>query len=440
VKPKPQAGSPLGTPGPKTATSTPKTAAPPAGAKPAPAKTEEPEKVDAETKSGPEAKQASAEKTPADSPKEDADDKPKPAKAIATSVRLKKPSELRKAKEATAAGSVPTIGAPAQPKPKDAESTAEKPADKPAKETPKAGPGTIRLQKAKAPGGTTKIAADEPKKDSAAPAASGPGTIRLQKAKPPGATIKISEAEAKAALGDKGPATIQIKKPTSSATTKLDAAADGSPAGTIKLKEAQAPGGTSKISVDDTEPSGGPGPATIRLKKPDGIKASPTAGASAGATSKISMDEISEARAEVEEDAAKAPRTIKVRKGGEADADEAAGAPKTLKIQRGGKPSAEPSGGGGLSVKRDGGDVSDRAARLAEQEQELLSGRKASQPGGPERAGWVCAICGIAIVVIGVVMWMFMSQLMPTDPNFKWPGKILPIDSRFYQDEPKWLG
>ena len=241
---------------------------------------------------------------------------------------------------------------------------------------------------------------------------------------------------------------------------------------------ASAPGGVKPVpaAVDPAPPPGNGeakpdmGPATIRLKRPDGQKAG-TASHFGGETSRISLGSPAVAHEEVQS----APRTVKIKRpAGAGDAVEEAtplSGRKTMKIARpGGKPveKSEPEGQAPedatltqkrtLSIKRqEQVPVTDHMSKMMQDEALLKGkakkrwGRSASasastsvpvEEGGkpPERLAWAwCVVSLVPAIVIGLVMWVFWVQLRPTvERKHNWPGRILNSSDSFYRSEPEW--
>lgn len=204
------------------------------------------------------------------------------------------------------------------------------------------------------------------------------------------------------------------------------------------------------------------GPATIRLKKPEGLKQSASS-RFGGETARILPDTSTEApgaqAADPEEQGS--PRTVRIKRpdGSEAPAVDAASAAtgrKTMKVSRPGQApvqsAQEPRAVEDapltqrrtLSIKRQEDKVSDRSAKMAQQEAALQGDgrKKALEPGQKplERFAWAwCIVSTAAVIVIACVIWVFVVQLRPTvEMKIDRPGKILSASDSFYRNEPEW--
>jgi hypothetical protein len=230
--------------------------------------------------------------------------------------------------------------------------------------------------------------------------------------------------------------------------------AKGAPA----VKVAATPDRTDRIAVDETTKAGKPetaaaatGPATIRLKRPS----TSAALQEAEKTSRLDVGEI-------ETGAAARPagqRTIAIKRKGAAPAgpEAAAGArppaAKTIKVKR---PSAAPAAAAEaapatapalpskrrtIGLKRHEKMVSDRSARLAEQEQALKEARAPREVRMGAGIGWAWSLTAAAtFVILMMTMYVFRVELGPQEENLsKCPGRILPHDHDFYKhNEREW--
>jgi hypothetical protein len=87
--------------------------------------------------------------------------------------------------------------------------------------------------------------------------------------------------------------------------------------------------------------------------------------------------------------------------------------------------------------------ASERSVKMAEDEAALKGRGGRRRPAGergPERAVWAwCLVSLAAMVIIGLVIWVFCVQLLPKDERFSWPGRILSFNDPFFKDERGWL-
>ena len=76
---------------------------------------------------------------------------------------------------------------------------------------------------------------------------------------------------------------------------------------------------------------------------------------------------------------------------------------------------------------------------MADEEQQLkgLSGDIVGDI-KPERATAIGIVAMVTAVVIGVILWVFLVQLLP-DKELEWPGKNPELKATFYKNEPKWI-
>lgn len=226
-----------------------------------------------------------------------------------------------------------------------------------------------------------------------------------------------------------------------------------------------AAGGVNHVSSghDEGAAKPGTGPATIRLKRPDGIRQG-SASHAGGETARISLESPvigSDGQAQgVAPLSAAGPRTVRIRRPEEAGTSGGPTSPvtgrKTLKIAR--SPQAadgavqEAEAGDDqpvtqrrtLSIKRQAEEpASDRSVRMAQDEAAL--GRQPGVPllagkDKPERAIWAwCLLNCATMIVIGLVIWVFLVQLLPKNERLNWPGRILGCNDAFFKDERGWL-
>ncbi len=288
------------------------------------------------------------------------------------------------------------------------------------------GAGTIRLTKKPGEGAAPAVVA---KKPLGVPAAIKPA------AAPVSAPAAAPKAVAPAAKSDTSRVRLEAAVPAGMTTSPGDVQ-------TMRMKK-------SSLGAETAEGDEQGGPKTIRLKKPDGNLG---AIGKKGETVRITLDDDMAATAPTASSTAK---TIQVKKGAVAaapsasgeSADEAAGGKtvKTIKVKRSGAPAAESAeeDDGTLKFRRGGGrggDVTERSQRLAEQEEALqfATGKKHRAEDDQESI-WICLVALAAMVVVGVLLWVFSAQLFPTQKAMNWPGKILSWNSSFYKSEGKWL-
>ncbi|MEI6970504.1 MAG: hypothetical protein WCL44_03220 [bacterium] len=353
---------------------------------------------------------------------------------------------------------------------------------------------------------TSKISLDEARP---VPAGAEP-VVRTVRMKAPGPTIVAAGAEPAAVAAPSVPpagpedAAQGIQSKRKSDTSRIDLGEAVKPVDqggatvgqvrTVRIKSGPAAAafvGTQPLTVDtrpsapppppqpvsDQEPPGGRpgiGPATIRLKRPDGLRPAGGIAPRLGAdTSRITIESPVAPAAIVEEkvqeslEEAGGPRTVRIKKadqpesGAEQAAPAASSGRRTIKIARPGHsaeqvgPEATPPQDAPatqkrtLSIKRTSEDhASEHSLKLARDEA-ALNIRKGAKPEGtieaevvarkPERFAWAwCIVSLAAMVVIGIVMWMFWVQLNPTVEH-EWPGKILNFNDAFYKNERAWL-
>lgn len=299
-----------------------------------------------------------------------------------------------------------------------------------------AAPGeAVQGIQSKRKGDTSRIDIDAVvKAPEAATAATAPGGIR---------TVRIKSGPAVAAfVGTQPIGGVEVK----GAKPAAPAAAPKPPA--------------TKAPVESVPPSG---PATIRLKKPDGLKQGAVSHVG-GETARISIDTPAvapDAQGDGGAGDQAAPRTVRIKRpdGSAAPAEQEASpvtGRKTMKISRPGQPAGEQPGQEAkseeapltqrrtLSIKRQEEKATDRSIMMAEQEAALM-GKKGAKgvPGErpPERFAWAwCIVSVAAMIVIGCVMWVFWVQLNPRiERKFDVPHKILSFNDPFYRDERGWL-
>lgn len=241
------------------------------------------------------------------------------------------------------------------------------------------------------------------------------------------------------------------------------------PAAAAPAAPAAAPAPQPAVAQEAPTVKPGAGPATIKLKRPDGLKPGGVSPRLGGETARIVLEPPvpaagAGAQAATGEEQG-GPRTVRIKKDDEAGGGGEAAAPvtgrRTMKIARPGHqaeraapeaPAEEESPltqRRTLSIKRQTDDGStDHSLKMAQEEAALNLKRGKKAPGAevgtgrkPERFAWAwCIISAAAAISIGVVMWMFWVQLNPRiERKFDWPGKILSFNDGFYRDERGWL-
>ena len=187
------------------------------------------------------------------------------------------------------------------------------------------------------------------------------------------------------------------------------------------------------------------GPATIRLKKPSaGGAGAPEPVPAPGGADKAVSDKTQQVDLGgiPEEVAQGSPRTVRIKRPGDAGAAAAAapGGARTVKIRR---PDGSDADGAStqrktISIKRpESMQVTDRSVRFAQEEEELL--RKQGKLAGvekPERLLWVWCLFAIAAsIIMTMTIWMFSTQLFPKEKNLTWWGRELPFNHPYYENE-----
>jgi len=237
----------------------------------------------------------------------------------------------------------------------------------------------------------------------------------------------------------------------------LTSPASGLVAATMQVIPADGADEATKTAATGPATGATMGPATIRLKRPDGLKPGDMA-QRGGETARISIEGSAAPSSGVTSEPDAGPRTVKIRRPGDASAggeSPVTAGPvtgrKTLKLSRPGvdAPPAEAEDQQPLtqrrtiSVKRDQAGVSERSQRLADDEAALRG-----QPGDmritsiaerPERALWASLVSMAAMIIICVVIWLFCVQLMPTKESLTWPGRLLTFNDPFFKGEREWL-
>lgn len=208
--------------------------------------------------------------------------------------------------------------------------------------------------------------------------------------------------------------------------------------------------------------TGAGGSATIRLKRPEGLKQEGISHIG-GETARIQMESPAAgagfpAPAAAQGEAQAAPQTVRIKRPDEAGAQSSpVTGRRTMKIVRPGQPAVSQTTEAvtedeqsftqrrTLSVKRQetAAPASERSVKMA-QDEAALQGRKGvpeAAERSPERFAWAWCIAGLAaMVIIGLAMRVFWVQLNPkVERSLNWPGRILSFNDSFYKDERGWL-